>query len=598
MLSGLIAGLLAALPQSLPPEAPPQAPEAAVQPSSGGGRVGGTTQAQPSRLEFPDAPSVDRFPGFVDASGAPLAAQCAAAGSADFDGDGNVDFWMLGASGPASGQLAFHLARTSSLGRFRPWNVYAKRGWLDGATFKSTDYTLGDRVMLVDPQTPTLISAHYSYPYGGNPRAGVFAVNAAWQIGLGAYEIETREDENDGHDDIGVLLAVPGGGTEIRKLRMTTSAGWLSPEPLEIRAFVPLPARRLRLLDFDGDARTDALIEVPGIGLLLYRDDGTRFVPTHVLPFPWPISDLIAGDVNRDGLHDFAIVVPEGIALAVSQGGNFTPLALPRPASTGPIAAARILGERRGLLTSIVALAANGRATAVYPALGGTRFGAPELRSMPATGAFAGSGPGLAPAVVGDLDNDGDDDLVAPLPDRAHWLRLLNPETDLRPTSVTFVDRGKIGETGYRKFDMVVRVPPAAIQRGLTELEIGVFVQDTTLVVPRYVYWGRLLGPVDPKTRLARFEVYSQQNTLKLIGMLQQRTVHPYPGGISMGGEASISIHFKEPSSGSQGTRRYASRIAHHEGDKAGQQSAVGVKWRVRAEVPKPTVDDDLLPWN
>ena len=33
--------------------------------------------------------------------------------------------------------------------------------------------------LLVEPQSPTLVSAYYTYPYGGNPQAGNFSVNSS-----------------------------------------------------------------------------------------------------------------------------------------------------------------------------------------------------------------------------------------------------------------------------------------------------------------------------------------------------------------------------------------------------------------------------------
>ena len=105
---GLLAGLLPHLeplpfPQGIPP--PTQPP-----------RTGGSSQPLPTRLDYPLEADVDKFAPFIDAIGQPIATECAAAGAADLDADGNMDLWFLSASTASYGMLSVQMARTSSLG--------------------------------------------------------------------------------------------------------------------------------------------------------------------------------------------------------------------------------------------------------------------------------------------------------------------------------------------------------------------------------------------------------------------------------------------------------------------------------------------------
>ncbi len=612
MLTALLTGLLFGLgPQDMPgqvraPSGPsaPSGPNRSTGPSGPIGSVapngpvltGGTTQPMPVRLEYPGAPSIDAFAAFADAQGQPRPTPCAAAGAADFDGDGSTDLWFLSSS-PA-GELAVQMARTSSLGRFRAWHAYPARTWVHGATFRSVDYNRGDRVLLVDPQSTTLIAAYYSYPFNGNPRAGFFAVNASWSIGAGAYEVATRDDDQDGHDDIAVLAALPGGWTEVKKLRMGTSLGFLAPE-LEVKGLLPAPARALRLFDCDGDGRSDAVVHMPGLGIAVLRDDGQRLVPIDFTPHALPLADLFAGDANRDGLDDWGAVLPQGIALALSRGNGFDWVALWNPAPAAGFAAGGVLGEGMGLLTAVVAVAADGQSHVLYPALGGAAFGPAETAVPVQPTAFIGPGLAGVPLVVADADGDGDQDAVVQLPDQAHWLRLRNGEADLRPTAVTILDQGPMGESGYTKFEVVAVMPRAGLALGFADVELAVFLEDITQSPPKHVYWTRLVAPVNPTTLQARFTLFSQGETSKLLGMIQQRNVTPFPGGISVGGDCVLSIHFKQAAAAAAlGTERGASTILHHQAGGEPNKSAVGVKWEVRAEPPKPSADDELMPWS
>lgn len=199
-----------------------------------------------------------------------------------------------------------------------------------------------------------------------------------------------------------------------------------------------------------------------------------------------------------------------------------------------------------------------------------------------------------------DVDNDGDEDVLSQLPDGAHWIRLVNDEANLRPTGVSFVDSGPVGETGFHKWEATIDLPAAGIARGLTDVELGVFIEDSSLPQPTHKYWGRLLGHADPTTNTARFTVYAQLDQVKLLIMLNQNNVNPFPGGgISIGGDSVLTVHFKQaPNAINGGSQRHQSLILHFEGGPGGHKSAVGAQWSIRAEPPKPSADDELLPWS
>ena len=77
----------------------------------------------------------------------------------------------------------------------------------------------------------------------------------------------------------------------------------------------------------------------------------------------------------------------------------------------------------------------------------------------------------------------------------------------------------------------------------------------------------------------------------KLQTMIQNRDVFRFPGGITAGGQALLSIHFKN------GPQRFESLLVHHD-DPEGNKSAVGVQWNEIKAPPDAAMDSDLLPWN
>ena len=578
MLTPAVTALVVGLVPQTPPQGllmPPPAPSNSIE-----------------RLAFPEDPGLVRFAPFADPQGVPQSTDLAAAGAADFDGDGNEDLWLLAeqGTGPNAGALSVEMARTSSLARFRDWQQLAQRSWVDGATFRSTDYPLGDRVLLVERQQPDLVSAYYTYPFGGSPQAGSFVVNPGWTVGTGSYEIETRDDDGDGHDHIAVLQEVQPGWTRIKVMHVDNNLGWLHPER-EVSFDLPAVAHGLRMLDFDGDGLSDTLVRLSDTALLLLHNDGTRLLPISLIVLPMPIEEVFVGDADRDSRDDFGMVFGSGILLARSLPQSWAPVWLQAPASVGPLETARVLGEVRGTLTSIVAFPTDGQSVVVFPFQGGGTFSAGEVVTPADPSLYQGSGAVSARLVIADVDGDDDDDVVMQLADRAHWLTLNGGEYQFAPTQLLTADRGAIGETGYRRYDHVATMSAEAVQRGLLNAEIAVFLQDTTILPREYKYWGRLLVPVDLATRTVSFTIFSQTEKNKLASMIQNQEVFRFAGGITAGGQALVSIHLKK------GPQRFESLLVHHD-DPEAQQSAVGVQWNEIKAPPDPAMDSDLLPWN
>ncbi len=559
-----------------------------------------STQRVPPQLEYSQNPTVEAFAPFQTAIGDPRPVVTTAAGCADFDADQHLDAWFLAPATNGGQELSVQMARASSLGRFRGWHTFAARPADDAATFRSTAYSLGDRVLLVDRQSTTLLAAHYTYAFATNPQGGGFALNSSWPVVPGCYEIDTRDADGDGHDDIGVLAELPGGQTLLLKLCMDTSMGFLAPAR-QVRATLPAVARALRLLDVDGDGRADAVVHFDGGGIGVLRDDGSAFRWWLYLPYPWPIEDVFAGDTDRDGRDEVGIVLTNGVVLLRATPSGWDAVGLAHPGGAlAPFHAATAFGERLGKSATVLAYTADGGGVALFPALGAGSFGRPQVYRAPPDTAYAGIGPARGGAVSllrGDADGDGDEDVFVQLADRAHWLRLLNREIDRRPVGVQLVDRGKVGETGLHQWEIELTMPFARSPTGATEVELAVFQEDVTLPSPEFVYWGRDVRPIDPSTAMVRFTTFVQTVATKLPQLIA-RGPHWMPGGLTFGGEVMLSAHYKDPANAlNGGARRDASAILYWSGGGL-IKSAIGARWSVHTTPPAPAIDDDVLPWN
>jgi len=559
----------------------------------GGGRTGGTTQPLGEQLTFAEEPAIAKFAPFADASGAPLNGLSAAAGAADFDGDGHRDLWFLGAATPNVGAVSVQMARASSLGRYRPWYVETPQSWVAATSYHPMPGAPQDELLLVDPANPKLMRFFYSTMNQAFGRSA-----SGWDIGLGAFEVATYDDGGDGYDVVVGLLSPSAGSTRIVKLRMAAPLGWV--QPIGTASLdLPVPTERLRLFDYDGDGLADALVVVPGLGLAVLRDDGQGWSIATAITLGLPPLDVFTGDVNRDGRADFGAVYPDGVVIWLSQTAGFSPVALWRPATAATFGGARILENDSSNLSAVVALAADGREIVIFPSLPGMLFGPAQLRQPPDTTAYPGAGPGLRQLIVTDVDADGDQDVVAQMPDQQHWVHLLGGEYDQRPQNPIVADLGMvyIGQKVYRHDQLTVRLPFDPTATTDDQVELALFVEDT-LPPFRFHYWGRSISDIDPNTRTATFSIYTAANKTTLNSMLLNRTV--FEGkNITAGGNTLLSVHLLAPTDPVTGARRRsASTFLNWDDGGDPQKSALGVTWKVSAAPPRADADDDLLPWN
>jgi len=542
-------------------------------------------------LTYPESSAEMRFAPFVDALGQPVVTEIAAAGAADLDGDENTDLWFLSASGINAGELSVQMAKTSSLGRFRHWHSYPRTPWSGAATYRSQFYTR-DRILLIDPMSRVLTAAYYSYPPNTPPRQGQFQMAALpWQIGIGAYQIDTRDDDGDGHDDIAVARDLGSGWTQIRKLHMSTKRGSLQPES-EVSGLLPFRLEFMRMLDLNGDGRSDLIGWIPGIGVLGLLDSGAGYFAFHsFLYIPAGLRNLTVGDQDGDNRDDFVLVADNGLALIRSTAVGLHLTVVTRPQAVGAFKSALITDADSDGLIDLIGFPADGKALVIYQAaVAGGFLKKPRVEVPSDPSNYQGPGT-LGVQVFGaDLDNDGDQDALLQLPSGDSWLSLNHPEKSFAPTRLTVVDQGKVGETGFIKQLLTVQMPTSVTTLGLQDVEAAVFLQDPQNKT-RYLYWGRVTPRIDLKTGTASFSMYFQTNKQKLPAMISQAQPNQFQNGLTAGGEALLSIHAK------LGPKRFESLAAFQKGG-GGSKSAKGVQWAVKPAPPKPSLDDELLPWN
>lgn len=549
-----------------------------------------TEDARPL-LDFPQQPAAVTFVPFRDAFGAPARLTTLAAGAADFDGDRNADAWMLAGPDDGSSQLSIQYSRTSSLGRFRDGHVFAAGRWTRAATFRSSSYSR-DRVLLVDPANPYLSSARYYLrdELRDPPRSGAYEIrDFVFHVGAGAYEIATRDDAQDGHDDVAVLRQLSVGSWEVRKLLV----GQYMMVQGEVSLQLPFPLDSLTLLDVDHDGRSDVLARVPGVGVAALRDQGDGTFGWYAfVAIPSGLQGMFIGDFDGDQHDDVGFVLSVGVALFTT-----TPAALqPRAAllcSHGRLAAAGLADANGDGHVDVVGLADDGRALLQWFGTSNGGYGPAEVRLPYDPFEYLGAGPLGMRGVFADFDDDGDDDLLLQLPSGAAWHGLLTVGArPLAPGLLETLHLGPVGETGYHKQQLTVGLPPWAAARGLRDVEVGVFLEDPRRSPIVFVYWGRLIAQLDAVTNQTRFNVYYQTDQNLLIDMLQRDGPDRFGEGITAGGNVLLTIHAKD------GAQRFGSLLLHHDGSGDGNKSAKGVRWQSRAAPPKPSADADLLPWD
>ena len=359
--------------------------------------------AQNFLLGEPADPAGQGFSTYTDTGGNPRSAETFAAGSADFDADGNADFWALGqASGTGTSDLGILMARTSDVGRFRSWHTFRDGPWVDGTTYRARDQY--DRVVLVRPDSDRLVETSYGRPMPPkDPRDGYWGYSSTWSIGLGAYEVETFDDSGDQIDDLYVLFDAGNGHTRIEKIRMAPTPG------ARTSFLLPVPARRLRVLDLDGDGRGDPVVEIPGIGVLVLRDTGSTSFSVHALIQATNIRDISTGDVDGDAFGDLAFAFDAGLLVyrgGLSTWGSSSHVhGLYSPSAFQALAGVAIVSAQTTKQRSaVVGIDRGGRGVFSHTFLDG-EFGSLEL-SMPKS---SPAGPGLlgTAGVTADIDADG-----------------------------------------------------------------------------------------------------------------------------------------------------------------------------------------------
>lgn len=328
---------------------------------------------------------------FAEAVPAPPASDAGATVSlADSDGDGDLDLLLAGPKG-------VRISRNEG-GRLAPAPVDGIAGPAMAIVAGDCDNDNDADLLVLRPAGVSLLKQEAPGRFvdataaSGLPSAGGAVRTAAW-----------LDADHDG--DLDLFL----GGDAVRLLRnngkaifedVTTAAGFQS---MPVVAAVPT--------DYDNRRDIDLLL-VPASGApLLYRNmrDGTfRNVAAETgLTLEGTLRMAAAGDVNKDGSVDFFFARAGGAGvLALSDGrGRFTTSAA--DAATTETQRAQFLDYDNDGLLDLVALTTGG--LRVIRNLG-ARWMDVTSSATPASLAVSGAS-GLSLA-AGDIDNDGDEDLI------------------------------------------------------------------------------------------------------------------------------------------------------------------------------------------
>ena len=562
-------------------------------------------------LDYPADLATAKFSPFQDSAGLPVQTVPRASGAADLDGDRNQDLWFLADSG-ASGRLVVKFPNTGSLGRYTLDGDLASTPYTDAVSYHTkTSWT--DFIMAVDPNSEYPHMLAWTPTFGGSdPRYGsLVATPLAWHIGKGVSEIAAADHSGDGHDDIVVLQQIGGGQTAVHKIALGTAQhGFLWAEQ---HVYVVLPAvvENLRLLDLDGDGLTDFVVDSPGIGFAAFRDNGQgSFEQVGI----WPLDmtefrDIAVGDLDGNGCDDIALCYASGVLLIEFEAaGGLTHdyRVFLNPLGIGSLATCRILCCDDPDIAGLIAIPADGLNYVFHPRpLGVQTLAQARIGSAP----FALSGPGLTPqgVIVTDVDNDDDPDLIVQAPSRDFWFSVRNAAVSLAPTWMTSEDVGPAPPTEgaqTRNINVKIGVPQDLINRGVLFLEAAVYVVDPSSpdpTDPDYLYWGRVLPPIDVYSESASFSVYYNEDQQEFSDLVteykrrmkdghstQELTFPPFVWETIRGGpQCFISVH------GSSMTKRYESGNSNP--NVSG--STLGGKWVLMAKPPSPKGDLNPLPW-
>jgi hypothetical protein len=201
--------------------------------------------------------------------------------------------------------------------------------------------------------------------------------------------------------------------------------------------------------DFDGDHDADVFVaNVDGPSLFFANArlgklvNGGRFSPD----VDKDAVAIAAGDMDRDGDSDLLVAVTQSLYLYVNDGeAGFrgVPIALPPRVATEGVGRIRLFDHDNDGWSDILLLGAKGRSLCLL--VGGS---AGQFRDATAEAGLAGVEGWIADVVTGDLDGDGDEDLVLHTRDRGPRL-LRNDATGKRHWVDVSLAGKKVNRSAY-----------------------------------------------------------------------------------------------------------------------------------------------------
>lgn len=477
-------------------------------------------------LQYPTAMEFYKFAPFVDSQSNPLQVGAISADQADLDGDGNADLWFLG-HGASGTELAVQFANTADLGRFHTKETLSATPFLSAATYRTSSST-ADHIIAIDPNRDEPFLLHWNqHIQNGDPRNGYLGgSDSGWTVGLNGREITTADHTGDGHDDIGILRDITGPSqsgpiTEVTLLEMGTQLYSFLWVENRISISLGVELNMLRLADLNGDQQTDIVANAPGIGLLALRQSGNKFFIHGI----WPagghtIRDIQIGDMDRNGQDDIAVVLDQGIGVILNHKNHpsfisgFEYRAYLNPPQVSALHTCRIVQDDAANTCLLIGLPKDGRNYVIHPEDPGA-FGLTQAWVEPAPAGLTGSGVIGNSVIVADVDNDRDMDLVIQAPNACEWLTLRNPSVTFKPIAIDGLEGGAAPQGEGDIYNVTVTVPQALVDEGVQYAEVGFYVEDPSSDPndPDYLYWGRLLPPINPVTCEASFTAYQWDDT-------------------------------------------------------------------------------------
>jgi hypothetical protein len=235
------------------------------------------------------------------------------------------------------------------------------------------------------------------------------------QLGGGAFEVPLAEPvasqmipTGAAHVDGDGILDLVGWQNDRAFVQLGLPGGHFAPAVTTITGVVPYDVSWLVNADVDGDGRSDLVgrFEVYGTSTYGFRclrgaGDGTFTVATDVTT-PVQLLSVHAADLDGDG--DVDVAGADGTALRLSFGDGAFGFSAPTLLPTGTGAHAVTSGDvDADGNVDLVVTPAGGSSVTILRGLGAGAFGPPVQVSVPTVGVLD----------VGDLDLDGDDEVVA-----------------------------------------------------------------------------------------------------------------------------------------------------------------------------------------